>query len=177
MIVEHLKQRHVDLSVHHPIFDIEENVATFLLYNLSGQIVGYQQYRPLADKSKSNDPRSGRYYTYHSKNMTAVFGIETLHFTSDVLFITEGIFDAVRLTKYKVSVIATLSNNPGIQVRNFISCLGRKTIAICDNDRAGKMLSTYADYSIIMEDKDLGDSSEETVLRILNGMDQKYLNV
>jgi hypothetical protein len=45
-IKTHLKQRHLDLELHRPILDEELNIATFLLYNLSGQLVGYQQYQP-----------------------------------------------------------------------------------------------------------------------------------
>jgi len=52
-IKTHLKHRHLDLELHRPILDEELNIATFLLYNLSGQLVGYQQYNPLGDKKSS----------------------------------------------------------------------------------------------------------------------------
>jgi hypothetical protein len=53
-IKTHLKQRHLDLELHRPILDEELNIATFLLYNLSGQLVGYQQYNSLGDKKVFN---------------------------------------------------------------------------------------------------------------------------
>ena len=43
-----LLKRRCNVSLHRPVLDSEEQVATFYLWNLSGQLVGYQQYRPTA---------------------------------------------------------------------------------------------------------------------------------
>ena len=45
-----LLKRRCNVSLHRPVLDSEEQVATFYLWNLSGQLVGYQQYRPTAPK-------------------------------------------------------------------------------------------------------------------------------
>lgn len=162
-IIDHLKSRHVDLDLHRPIVDEEAGLATFLLYNLSGQITGYQQYRPWADKQKKNNPREGRYFTYRNRSMVTVFGLESVHLTPSLVFVTEGIFDAVRLTERGVSALAALSNDPTLDVRNFLTCLGRRVIVVCDADKAGRKLARLGHDVVYTADKDLGDSAEEFV--------------
>lgn len=46
MLLTHLLMRRCNVSLHQPVLDSKEQVATFYLWNLSGQLVGYQQYRP-----------------------------------------------------------------------------------------------------------------------------------
>lgn len=168
---EHLISRHVDLNLHNPI--ITEDVATFYLYNLSGRIVGYQQYRPRADKTKHNCPKEGRYFTYKSSDAIAVFGLESLHLRSDVLFVTEGIFDAMRLTEVGLPAIAMLSNNPSKQVKQWIKSLGRYIVAVVDNDQAGSSLASVGNEVIIPDVKDLGEASKEFV----NNIKVRFSNV
>lgn len=162
-LVEHLRSRHLDLELHRPMLDEEEGVATFFLYNLSGQLVGFQQYRPSASKSKSNSPRNSRYFTFRKAPTVAVFGVESLDLTPGVVFVTEGVFDAARLTSLGVSAVAVLSNNPTSDVKNFLACLGRRVVAVCDNDAAGRRLAALGDVAVFTEGKDLGESSEEFV--------------
>ena len=164
---QHLKQRHLNSRLHNPILNQDLEVVTFLLYNLSGQIVGFQQYRPNGSKSKKNDPREGRYFTFHRKQTVAVFGVESLHLTPDVVFVTEGIFDAARLTNRGVSALAVLSNNPNQDCKNFLKSLGRKIVVVCDNDIAGKQLANCGDVAIFTKDKDLGECSEQYVSDII----------
>lgn len=161
-LVEHLKSRHLDLELHRPVLDEENCVATFYLYNLSGKLVGFQQYRPLADKKPFNNPRESKYFTFNKAGV-AVFGVESLHLTPHVVFVTEGVFDAARLTSRGVSAVAVLSNNPSQDVRNFLHSLGRLVVAVCDNDPAGRKLARVGNVAVFTEDKDLGDSSEEFV--------------
>ena len=166
-LVQHLKNRHVDLALHRPYLDEEEFTASFLLWNLSGQLCGFQQYRPLADKLLKNSPREGRYFTYRNKTTVSVFGVESLHLTPGLVFVTEGIFDAVRLTQRGCSAVAVLSNNPTSDVRNWLLSLGRKVVAVCDNDAAGRKLARLGHYAVFTEDKDLGDSSDDFVSRLV----------
>lgn len=167
-IRDHLSQRHLDFYVHPSVMiDEDERVATFFLYNLSGKIVGYQHYRPDASKERHNHPKEGRYYTYRNKGEVAVFGLETLSFHQDVLFVVEGIFDATRLTKYQVPCIATLSNDPNRDLRNWILSLGRKIVAVCDSGKAGKKLAKVGDMVYTVPEGDLGDAPEEYVLSLI----------
>jgi hypothetical protein len=165
-IREHLLQRHCDLELHNPF--IGEDCATFLLWSLTGKIVGYQRYRPSGDKMRKNNPKEGRYYTYRSQDKpdVAVFGIETLH-NSGPIFVTEGIFDATRISKYRRPVIATLSNDPDSSTKNFLRMLNRPLVAILDSGKSGEPLRKIGDYSVKMESGDLGDAPEEIILQIL----------
>jgi len=162
-VLQLLRERHLDVNLHRPAVDEEERVATFFLYNLSGQIVGYQQYRPDADKVKNNHPTGGRYFTYRNKDTLGVWGVESLYLTPHVLFVTEGIFDAARLTERGFSAVAALSNNPTKDFKNWLSFLNRKVVAVCDNDSAGRRLAKFGDVAVFTEDKDLGDADDSYV--------------
>ena len=91
---KHLLERGLNPELYTVSWD--EETACFALWNLSGQWVGYQQYRPFAPKTCHNDPREGRYFTW-AKNRLAVWGLETWDFRQDLLFVTEGVFDACKL--------------------------------------------------------------------------------
>ncbi len=167
LVVDHLKDRHVDLNLHRPVVDEEARVATFYLYNLSTQLVGYQQYRPEGEKKPQNNPKEGKYFTYRKQPTLAVFGVESLHLSPNVVFLTEGVFDACRLTERGYSALAALSNNPTHDLRNFLTCLNRRVVAVCDNDVAGRRLAKFGDVAVFTEDHDLGDSTDEYVTSLL----------
>jgi hypothetical protein len=162
-VTDHLRTRHLDLSLHRPVVDNEEGVATFFLYNLSGQLVGYQQYRPGADKKAKNHPKDGRYFTYRKQPTVAVWGVESLHLTPHIVFVTEGVFDACRLTEKGVSALAVLSNDPTTDVGNFLRMLARRVVVVADNDKAGKRLAKFGDVAVFTDGKDLGDADESYV--------------
>jgi hypothetical protein len=163
-VKQHLHDRRLNPDLYNVSWD--EETACFLLWNLSGQLVGYQQYRPFADKTVPNNPKLGRYFTY-SKNNISVWGLETYHWRNDVLFVTEGIFDACKLHNQGLPAIAVLSNNPK-QLKPWLGSLPRLTISVCDNDDAGKRLANVSDMAIFCEgDKDLGDMTQHQVVDFL----------
>jgi hypothetical protein len=162
-VTEHLKDRHLNLELHRPMVDEVERVATFLLWNMSGQCVGYQQYRPEGEKKPQNNPKQGKYFTYRKQPTLAVWGVESLHLSPHVVFVCEGVFDAARLTEKGYSALAVLSNNTGWDLRNFLFMLNRKVVAVCDNDDAGKRLAKFGDVAVFCKDHDLGDSTDEFV--------------
>lgn len=176
-LTEHLKSRHLDLQLHRPMLDEVEGLATFYLYNLSGQLVGYQQYRPTGEKKPNNNPKLGKYFTYKKQPTLAVWGVESLHLTPNVVFVTEGVFDAARLTELGVSALAVLSNNPSADLRNWLTCLNRLVVVVADNDAAGKRLAKFGDVAVYTEDKDLGDSSEEFVKNLVKTYVQRTKTV
>ena len=165
---EHLKRRHLDLALHRPVLDEEERVVTFYLWNLSGELVGFQQYRPEGEKKPQNNPKQGKYFTHRSKPTVTVWGVESLHLTPHVVFLTEGVFDAARLTELGYSALAVLSNTTGHDLKNWLGMLNRKVVAVCDNDAAGKKLAKFGDVAVFCEDHDLGDSSDEFVTQLVN---------
>ena len=171
-VLENLKSRHFDLNVHAAWIDEDEGVATWPLWNLTGQMVGFQQYRPAADKKRDNHPRDSRYFTWRKDKVIGVFGLESWSF-SNTLFVTEGAFDACRLTSRGYSAIATLSNDVDDSLKRWLSVVRqtRFVVAVCDNDVAGRKLAKYGHVSYVMEDgKDMGEASDEYVTNFL----QKY---
>lgn len=176
-VLAHLIDRHIDPSKYHIHCDNE--TATFLIYNLSGQLVGYQLYRPFAPKTLNNDAVLGRYYTYSSKhihvnnqktNMLAAWGLETYHYNDEFLFLTEGIFDACRIHNLNYPAIAMLSNDPKPFVSWLRTLKDRTLIAICDNDAAGRKLAKCADYAFFTDKKDLGDMTEMEVQEFISSI-------
>ena len=153
----------MDLELHRPVLDLENDVATFYLWNLSGKFCGYQQYRRFGEKKPQNNPKQGKYFTYRKQPTLAVWGVESLHLSPNVVFLTEGVFDACRLTEKGYSALAVLSNNTGWDLKNWLSMLNRKVVAVCDNDDAGRRLAKFGDVAVFCEDHDLGDSTDEFV--------------
>jgi hypothetical protein len=163
-IKAHLKDRGIDAEKTAVIVDRESNIATFLLYNLSGQLVGYQEYNPNEEKVRGN---AGRYFNYVSREdkypKLAVWGVDTIGNTQE-LFIVEGIFDAAKLHNAGKSAVAVLTNNP-VHLKSWFAALPYKIIAITDNDSAGTQLKKYADavYTVPDPYKDLGEMPQEEV--------------
>jgi DNA primase len=166
-LMQHLEERHLDVALHQPVLDLENDVATFYLWNLSGALVGFQQYRRTGDKKTNNNPRDGKYFTYSKQPTLAVWGVESLHLTPNVVFVTEGVFDAARLTKLGYSALAVLCNNPTHDLKNWLNCLNRKVVVVADNDHAGRRLAKFGHVTVFTEEKDLGESSDEFVQNLV----------
>lgn len=170
-ITEHLKERHLNLKLHRPVLDEELNIATFFCWNLSGQLVGYQQYNPSGDKKIFNNKLEGRYYTYRKIPTVTIWGVESLYLSDGPIYLTEGIFDACRMTNVGYSGLATLANNPPKDYKNWLQLLHRPIIAVCDNDTAGIKLAKFGDHvEIVPGNKDLGESNDDYVSYLI----QKY---
>jgi len=185
-IEQHLLSRGVDPSRIHLLIDKDTNTATFLLYNLSGKLIGYQQYNPAGSKSfrQSKDEKYkdlARYWTYvtkggefNNKREIAVWGLDTYDLSKE-LFLTEGIFDAAKIHNAGYAAIATLSNDPE-PVKEWFRIIGKQKIiiAILDNDdnNAGNALSKYAHKSYKTPDpyKDLGEMPQEEVNEFINSI-------
>lgn len=141
---QHLISRGMDPTKYHVSYDDAEGVVTFYLYNLSGQIVGYQQYRPdQPSKKKKNDPKSGRYFTYLPREVEGVFGLDVLDYDDRTIYIVEGVFKAAVLHKLGYNSIAVLSATPK-RMKPWFKILKQSwnLVAIGDNDPAGASLVT-----------------------------------
>lgn len=167
-IKQHLIDRYVDLNIHKP--HTTNTSATFMLYNLSKQLVGWQRYSPLQPHLCSND-LNGRYYTYRSAQQLAIFGFETYNINLSRIFITEGIFDAVRITRHHCCALALLTNSPNSSMLNLLSCLPNKITVIIDNDKGGELLykktKSVTSSFITPPAKDLGECDEAFITTIL----------
>ena len=185
-VLQHLKDRHVDLNLHTVWVGEVERIATYPLWNLSGQLCGYQAYRPEASKVQKND-EAGKYYTYRGKKLApdrlerpnknravSVACMESWYLTN-TLFVTEGYFDAVRFTELGVSAVALLSNDPSPDLQNWLMFVRqeRPVVAICDPGRAGSKLVKAGHVSHVVQlpndpDGDLGDASPDYVQNLID---------
>lgn len=176
---EHLLARGLEPDRYSSVF-VDTDRATFALWNLSGQMVGYQTYRPDRDKNRNDDPREQRYFTFVSRfdgkvPALAVWGLETLSPDKPV-YLCEGVFDACKLHQLGLSAIATLGSDPA-PLRGWLKCLPQRKIAVCDGDAAGQKLAKFADQAIFLpEGMDAGDLSTEALREILAGSELDCAN-
>lgn len=166
MLVEHLRARGMNTSLYS--FHLGHEVVTFYLYNPTGKLVGYQQYRPNASKEKKNDPRDGRYFTYLPREVDGLFGLE-----QDVggpLFIVEGIFKAAKLHSIGYSSVAVLGASPK-RLKSWLIAVSRQrpVYAIGDGDAAGAGLVKIVGAGV-QSPKDLDEMTDEEVKELINGL-------
>lgn len=174
-LYKHLQARHVDFKLHRVWLDEKNHVATFPIYNLRSQLLGYQQYRPDGNKSVNNNPRMGKYFTRKPSNPEPTYwGAESWNL-SNTLFLVEGLFDAARLTSLGYSALAVFTNNPGSNFLGFISLIQqlRPVVAVCDADAAGIKLAKYAHkHYTLTTGKDVSDAEEQEILSLVRRYDK-----
>jgi hypothetical protein len=139
---DHLIGRGMDPDKYHVTLDEDLFIATFLLFNSSGQFTGYQRYNPRSTDKKANDPKTGRYSTYTPRGVDAIFGLETLqHSDGQPLFVVEGIFKQAALCRLGYDSIAVLTCDPK-RMRPLFRILrrNRPVVAMGDADPAGAKL-------------------------------------
>jgi len=174
-IHQHLRERGVDPGRTPVYVDPESGVATFPIYDGQGRMVGYQQYNPAGAKRPGNDEDTGRYYTYISDEFKriGVWGLHTVNLLSDtILFITEGIFDAVKIHNAGYPAIAALGNAASRELKAQVKLWAIYTIGIMDRDEAGSKLAALVDRAVVVPEPyhDLGDMPQEEVNVFLQGL-------
>lgn len=144
-LIEHLSSRRFDTRLHRVW--LGDCVVTVPLYNLSGQIVGTQQYRPGASKDHPNDRRLGRYFTRNPAKHVAVWGLESWK-QSNTLFVCEGIFSACAVTWLGYSAIAVLSFDVDASTVRWLNMLrsSRPTVALLDRNASALAKYTHTSY-------------------------------
>lgn len=143
-LVKHLLERNYDPSRYvNQVLDHDESILTVYLTNLTGQIVGYQQYRPLVKDKKVNDPKLSRYFTYSPRQTNACWGVETLDPNKKDLYIVEGIFKASALHMLGHNALALLTANPK-PMKSWLHTLPYRLIGIGDSDKAGRYMQRIA---------------------------------
>lgn len=181
---KHLKERYFNAQLYTGgvFIDNERKIVTFMLYNLTGELVGYQAYNPLKGKQRGQKASmfEQRYFNYVTNEgrgkKLAVWGLETFKpLDHKVLFLCEGVFDACKLHNVGLPAIAVLCNDPK-HLRNWLGTINVKTVAICDGDKAGEALRDTADEFILLPDgKDLGDMNMLEVRTLLK-KDNNYIS-
>jgi hypothetical protein len=176
---EHLLSRGLDPEKYSVVINEVERVATFPLFTLTGQMVGYQTYRPEGVKNTSEGrklgltPRELKYFTHvtcdKSKQQysVAVFGMENFDWRKSTLYVVEGVFDAVKLHSLGLNAVAVLCNNPK-PLRGFFKALGMRIVGVLDNDPAGLALSKTCDeYFVCPPNRDPGDMTTNELKELL----------
>jgi len=161
MLLNHLHSRYLDTNLHTVWVDDVECIATFPIWNISGQLVGYQTYRPDKNKEANNNPKDSRYFTRLKDGKVGVWGLESWKL-SNTLFITEGVFDATKLTYFGYSALAVFGNSVCPSTAQWLHMIRqhRPVVSICDSDAAGISLAKYGHtYHVVKDYKDLGDAS------------------
>lgn len=180
---DHLKLRGLDIDKTRVMIDDKNGVVYFFIYNLSGKCVGYQRYNPKGIKiSKSNHQPEDiivKYYTYiskvNNKIETAVYGLETYDWKAKYLFITEGIFDIIKVHNAGYCGIAMMMNNPPSYYISWLNTLPQIKIVIADNDVPGKVLGKAGNYMFHPPEpyKDLGEMPQPEADKFLKELINK----
>lgn len=181
---DHLIGRGMEVDRYRVSFDPVEEHISFLLFNLSGQVVGFQKYRPGMDqKKKRNDETHGRYFTYTQKNKTSdgtaaldgIWGFEAIDMpvypTDKPLYIVEGVFKAAALHRLGYDSLAVLTSHPK-RLRTWLRIVKehRPVIAIGDPDEGGKKLVRFVGAGSVSP-KDLDEMSDNDIHEFLKELD------
>lgn len=174
MIRSHLKQRHLDVDMYHCHVDDDAGKVTFWLADDRMQLAGMLQYYPHGSKSTTDE--NSKYFSKASKNrMVPLFGMETFHWSPDVIFLSEGAFDSVRLANRGYTSLAMLSSNVHQRTRNWITSRGRRTVFVRDNDHLIKSkkrdrnhIKYFVDDVYIPAAEDMGAMEEDEIDRMLD---------
>lgn len=167
---DHLESRWFRQSLYVCYPDRDSSCLTLPLWNLSGQMVGYQVYSPLLSKERDKaNPRNMRYFTYASEGQVCVWGLETLRYDLP-LYLTEGVFDACRLHWYGLPAVALLTNN-AVHLRGWLRCLPVKKVACVQGDKAGMALAKFGDSCVYLPTgEDVGSLSDGDFSKLFLGV-------
>ena len=167
LLSEHLAQRRLLPELYsNASVDEESGVATFALWSMTGQMVGFQQYRPGAPKSGLEKARDQRYFTFLRKEgekhtALSAFGVELLDRKQRVLFMAEGVFDVSPLHQRGVNALDVLTINPK-PLKGWLRSMGYYLVSLCEGDKAGRKLAGLADESVFLpEETDPAEQSDE----------------
>lgn len=176
-VEQNLRDRGADINRYSGVLvDPRGDAVTFLLWNLSGQCVGYQTYRPTGSKERNNIKDESKYYLMpgiedpngvkDARKRICVWGLETYR-PGETLYVTEGIFDAVVLHNLGLAAIAVLANDPK-KLRSWFRLLPVRKVAVIDGDLAGRKLAKLCDANYeCPEGEDPSSLGEEGVKELL----------
>jgi len=133
-----------------PDSPMEEHVV-FPLMAPGGRFIGHQRYFWRRPKLRSNDEQ-GRYIsTFLAEcKLTGFYGWDNCRGVGP-LFVTEGIWDSIRVGNCGVDCIALLCNSPSKQLKQYLRMIAcsRPIVALIDRDenKAGEKLGRAFDLS------------------------------
>lgn len=146
--------------------DLEDEILTFPLWNLSGQLKGIQLYNWKGDKSNFNNCAESKYWTV-AKSGPCVWGLEYLDYNLKYLFVCEGVFDCLSLLPYG-NAVAMLTNDPK-HLKQQLSLLPFETVAVCDSGKAGAKMAKFANHVVTCKEGEDPNSLHTLELKALLG--------
>jgi len=168
----HLRDRGLMLEMYSDVFVSEtDGVATFLLWNLSGQLVGYQVYNPNGTKKEKTNLKNMKYRTQVGGSFhQPVWGLCSIRPETKVVFLVEGVFDAAKLHATGFAALAIFSSAGSKQLTQFLNLLPYRLISILDNDDSSKSFSSFSDVILVTPSpyKDVGEMPIEELKNFLN---------
>lgn len=142
-LLECLADRNFDILLHpETVIDSPNRVITFPLYNLSGQMVGFQEYRPdQADKGQNSylQRHLHRYYAHNRRCNTVCWGLQSLHWDVPYVFVQEGVFDTAPFHSLGVPAVAMLGFD-NQEAYKALRTSGKKLYTLADADRSGRIM-------------------------------------
>lgn len=161
--VSHLFNRGFDFDIFHDIsrsIDWENEVVTFYIYNLSGQIIGFQKYQwDKPKRSKELKPSELKYFSHITNKSIALFGLQYFDKNQKNIYLVEGVWDAITLIARGYNALAVLSNNSN-KLKNWLYTMPYDFLPVCDGDSAGlklRNLSTTGSYVQMPDSLDVND--------------------
>jgi len=171
-LAQHLRDRGLMLEMYSDVFVSEtDGVATFLLWNLSGQLVGYQVYNPNGTKKEKTNLKNMKYRTQVGGSFhQPVWGLCSIRPETKVVFLVEGVFDAAKLHVAGFAALAIFSSAGSKQLTQFLNLLPYRLISILDNDDSSKSFSSFSDVVLVTPSpyKDVGEMPIEELKNFLN---------
>jgi hypothetical protein len=171
-------------SYYDAFVDYPAEIVSFQIW-AGTKLVGYQRYDWRGEK-KVDNRKGGKYYTYvqDGHRQLSCWGTRD-NFGHGPLFITEGIWDAVRIKNCYHDALAVFTNNPHKQLKQWLRMYAgsRPIVAICDNDAAGTKLGNAADlwFKVPLAGHDMNDMTDQEAMDWLdtllerNGLRHKVL--
>lgn len=158
-LLKHLESRWFNPSLYNGVWIEPDRSITVAMWNFSGQMVGYQKYQPGAPRLHNNGVNT-RYFTWFGEGKIGAWGLESVDWQGGDLFLVEGIFNASRLHWHGLQAVAVIANDPK-HLRNWLSQLPHRKIAVLDGDAAGAKLAKYGNISLPMpQGQDVNSLSE-----------------
>lgn len=163
-MIQHLKSRHLNPYLYTSV-SMTDEVVVFPLWNLSHQMVGYQQYRPTGTKAGRGDPKRAKYFTWvrkeRGKPAVTAWGLDHLRLCKGPIFLVEGVFKACRFHNHGLNALATLSNDPKF-LKGWLESLGYEVRPICDGDAPGRKLAKYGTRPVLLPEGSYVDEMRES---------------
>lgn len=130
---------------------IDEDSATFPLFDFNGSLSGYQRYTPRFPKDGPN-PQECRYFTF-SPNKQLVWGLD-FPLKNGPIFLTESIFkaSAIHLAGYNAWSVNGSSLSKSLKQQ--LALLPHRFIPIGDDDVSGKKFANQYPGGFVYDDID-----------------------